>query len=197
MKKRLLITSIFISVFAIAFLNSCGGPVGGFQITVNINDSLAQFSEARIYVNKIRLFTREDNTTGYETLPGDAQEFEHMLFTLVGGEKGADPMFSLSWIIAAKSVDEIVGRNVAAYSVKMFPDITEYRKIAKTTDYIASYNDKTCYVMLTITNVNTESNWINGIFNGVYIEKVGDRWRRMELREGRFGANYMMSASAG
>lgn len=197
MPNRLLKFFLFAAVFAGVILISCGGgPVGGFKASVNINDSLAQFTEARIYVDKINLFTREDNTTGYETLPGDAQEFEHMLFTLVGGEKGADPMFSLSWIMAAKSVEEIVGRNVAAYSVKMFPDITEYRKIAKTTDYIASYNEKTCYILLTITNVNAESKWINGIFNGVYIEKVGDRWRRMELREGRFGANYIMSPSA-
>ncbi|HDR90731.1 MAG TPA: hypothetical protein ENN75_00625, partial [candidate division Zixibacteria bacterium] len=123
--------------------------MGGFQITVNVNDSLAQFSEARIYVNKIRLFTREDNTTGYETLPSNTNDFEHMLFSLVGGEQGADPVFSLSWVMETKSVEEIVGRNVAAYSIKMFPDITEYRKIAKTTDYIASYNDNTCYVLLT------------------------------------------------
>ena len=197
MRKRLLTIAIFFGLLAIAFLNSCGGPVGGFQITVNVNDSLAQFSEARIYVNKIRLFTREDNTTGYETLPSNTNDFEHMLFSLVGGEQGADPVFSLSWVMETKSVEEIVGRNVAAYSIKMFPDITEYRKIAKTTDYIASYNDNTCYVLLTVTNVNSESNWINGIFNGVYVEKVGERWRRIELREGRFGANYMMSASAG
>ncbi len=170
-------------------------PVGGYQISVVINDSTAQFEKARIYVDKIYIFAREDGTTGYHTLPADTNEYTHLLMSLVGGEKGADPVFSMSWIVQAKSVEEIAGRNIAVFSMKMFPDITEYRKIAKTQDYIASYNEQTCYIMLTITNVSPEKKWINGIFNGVYIEEVGNKWRRMELREGRLGANYEMAAT--
>lgn len=196
MRKIHLKITLFISILGLFIGLSCnGGPVGGYQITVNINDSLAQFEEARIYVDKIRLFTREDNTTGYEILPGDTEEFSHMLFNLVGGAKGADPVFSMSWVAQTESIEEIAGRNFAVYSMKMFPDMTQYRKIARTSDYIASYNDKTCYILVTITNVSPDEKWINGIFNGVYIEKVGDKWQRMELREGRFGANYEMSAS--
>jgi hypothetical protein len=182
---------LFISILGIVVAISCGGgPVGGFQVSVNMNDSLARFADARIYVDKINLFERADGTTGYEILPSDATDFSHMLFNLVGGASGADPVFSLSWTASVQEISETIGKNYAAYSIKMFPDLTEYRQIAKSADYMASYNAQTCFIIVVITNVNTESAWMNGIFNGVYIEKVGDKWRRIQLREGRFGANY-------
>lgn len=196
MRKWMQKIPLYLGAFALFMALSCeSGPVGGYQISVVINDSTAQFEKARIYVDKIHIFAREDGTIGYHILPADTNEYTHLLINLVGGEKGADPVFSMSWIVQAKSVEEIAGRNIAVFSMKMFPDIVEYRKIAKIQDYIASYNGQTCYIMLTITNVSPEKKWLNGIFNGVYIEKVGNKWRRMELREGRFGANYEMAAT--
>lgn len=186
---------LFAGILGIVVAISCGGgPAGGFQVSVNMNDSLARFSDARIYVDKINLFERADGTTGYEILPSNATDFTHLLFNLVGGAKGADPVFSLSWTASAQEVTETIGKNYAAYSIKMFPDLTEYRQIAKSADYMASYNAQTCFIIVVPTNVNPESAWINGVFNGVYIEKVGDKWRRIQLREGRFGANYSMGA---
>jgi len=180
---------------AAAFLLSCNtGPVGGFELTLNLNDSLQEFEEARIYVDKINLFTREDGTIGYETVPPEADDFTNLLFTLMAGEKGRDPVFNITWIAQAKTVEETAGRNSALFSIKMFPDLPGYQNVAKTAEYIASYNGETCYILMTITNIDTEAKWINGILNGIYIEKIGDRWQRMEIREGRFGANYKMAA---
>ena len=197
MKIRLEIL-FFIIIFIAAFFLSCGGgPAGGFQITANVNDSLAQFSEARIYYDKINLFVREDGTVGYEILSPSTQEYSHLLFSLMGGQKGSDPVFNVNWIAQAKTPEEISGRNFAIYSMKVFPDIVGYNRIAKTSDYIATYNDETCYVMLTVTKIDREAKWMNGIMNGVYIEQVSGRWKRMEIREGRFGANYEIASALG
>ena len=192
--KRTYFIGSFVALIAMAFISSCGGgPVGGFEVSVYVNDTLQEFEEARIYVDKINLFLREDGTIGYELLPPVVSEYSHLLFTLVGGEKGSDPVFSVNWVAQADSVPEIAGRNFAVYSIKMFPDIQNLKGTAKTTDYIASYNEETCYILLTITRVDPANGWINGIFNGVYVEKVGGAWRRIEVHEGRFGGRYSLA----
>ncbi len=174
---------------------SCGkGPVGGYKVDVYFNNQSIVFNNARIYVEKVKLFERGDGTIGYESVPSNGTDFTHMLFTLVTGQEGHEPTLNMSWIAAVKDVPEIAGRNFAAFSIKMFPPLPEYSAVATTSQYIASLNGETCYILITVTNVEPNKKWINGIFNGVFVERVGNEWKRMEVRDGRFGANYSWAA---
>lgn len=187
---------LILLIALILLILSCGGPVGGYQIQVLLNGEKISFPEARIYVDRVDLFELEDGSIGYSVVGSETTENSYLLFTLVGGEKGKTPQFNMSWLASANDISEIAGRNFPAFSIKMYPKIEGYSVIADEAEYLASYNGETCYIIITITKVDMENKWINGIFNNIYVEKVGGSWRRMELREGRFGAVFTMSSSA-
>ena len=168
---------------------SCGGPVGGYMVEFNLNGEKIAYPQARVYIEKIDLFEHGDGDITYSFVQ-EGMEHSHLLFTLVAGEWGEDPVFILKWIAETDSVPAIAGRNFAAFQMKTYPPGEKYQDVVPGKDYSASYNDQTCYVVITITNIEREDSWINGIFNGVYVEQVGDRWWRMEISEGRFGAGY-------
>ena len=168
--------------------------MGGFEISVYLNGELVEFGQARIYVEKAITFEREDGKTGYELRDAASADYTHLLFTLVAGEKGREPTFAMKWLAEAKEPPETAGLNFKAYSIKTYPKNEKYAGVAASTHYVATLNGETCYIFITITNVNTEKKWVNGVFNGVYVDQVGDHWMRMEVREGRFGAHYEMPA---
>lgn len=184
------LTILLYSITGLLFLISCtGGPVGGYEIGFNLNGERIEFPKARIYVEEVVLFQRSDGSIGYEFIENEGEEFTHLLFSLIAG-KEQEPDFSMTWICEADSVEEIAGRNFPAFTMKVDPEIEAYDSIPSADEYIATYNDETCYMVITITSVKREENWINGVINGVYIEMVGSKWQRMEIREGRFGASY-------
>ena len=184
-------------VISVLIILSCGGPVGGYQIQVTLNGEKVVIPNARIYVEKVDLFERDDGTLGYNVLDSNSAEFNYLLFTLIGGEKGKPSQLAMTWLAKASDISEVAGRNFPAYSMKMFPPLEGYSNIAPTTEYMASYNDQTCYIVITLTKVDLEKKWINGVFNNIYVEKVENSWRRMELREGRFGAVFNFASQAG
>jgi len=178
------------ALLCILWMASCGGPVGGYMVSLTLNGERFEYPQARVYIEKADVYRSYDGTVSYTILPEDAEEFSHLLFTLVAGEWGQDPVFIMTWLADVYEVPQVAGKNFAVSSIKIFPNNEKYEGIPSALDYSASFNMETCYIVTTITQVNVEANWINGILNGVYVEQVGDMWWRMEIRDGRFGAGY-------
>jgi len=167
------------------------------MVSMTLNGERLEYPQARVYVDKVNVYQHYDGTVGYSLLDPAEQNFTHMLFTLVAGEWGMDPVFILTLLADVQEIPQISGMNYAANSIKLYPQTEKYQGIPNATDYIASFNTQTCYIVVTMSKVQVEETWMNGIFNGVYVEQVGDRWWRMEIQDGRFGAGYAMASGGG
>ncbi|MCK5833257.1 hypothetical protein KAH81_06255, partial [bacterium] len=179
------------------WMASCQGPVGGYMVSLTLNGERFEYPQARVYVDKVNVYQHFDGLTGYTILDQSVEEYSHLMFTLVAGEWGMEPVFIMTWLSDVYEVPQIAGRNYAVTSLKLYPGIEKYQGIPNAIDYVASFNTQTCYVVATLAKIELEESWVNGIFNGVYIEQVGDKWWRMEIKDGRFGAGYAFASSGG
>jgi len=195
--KKPFIVAVFAVLICLLWVISCVEPVGGFEVGLNLNGERFEYPQARVYIDKVSVYDHNDGTIGYTLLEQDSQDYTHLLLTLVAGEWGMEPVFIMTWLADVYEILQITGRNFAIYSVKLYPGAEMYQGIPNTADYVASLNTETCYMVVTITNIDPENLWVNGIFNGVYVEQIGDQWWRMEIQDGRFGAGYSETSSGG
>ncbi|MCD6501275.1 hypothetical protein J7L01_01605 [bacterium] len=195
MNKRPFVVVISVALVCLLWVVSCNEPVGGFMVEMVLNGERFDYPQARVYIDKVNVYEHFDGTIGYSLLDQTAKEYSHLLFTLVAGEWGMEPVFIMTWLADVYEITQSAGKNYAIYTVKLFPSAEKYQGIPSAADYVAAFNTETCYMVVTITKVDTDNRWINGIFNGVYVEQIGDKWWRMEVQDGRFGGGYAESAA--